>query len=218
MSKEYPSAPFDRVASAYDRHVFAASEFPYAGYRAVLEGVVRNSAPSGGMTILDLGVGTGNLASLFLAHNCEVWGLDFSTNMLETAKEKLPSAVLLHADLLGTWPEEVWRRHDRVVSSYALHHFDLDTKIELVSRVVRDHLSEGGRVVIGDIAFPTVVARDEARPLCGKHWEEDEYYWAADETMVAFKEAHLHVRYTQVSSCGGVFVIKSIGDHGRSNS
>jgi len=210
LSKGYPSAPFDRAAGAYDRAVFAASDFPHAGYQAVLDEVVRNSAPCPEMTVLDLGVGTGNLAKLFLARDCKVWGLDFSTKMLENARDKLPSAVLLYADLVGEWPKEVRRRYDRVISSYALHHFDLATKARLIRRVVRDHLGDKGRVVIGDIAFPTAAAREEARPLCKKHWEDDEHYWAADETMAAFKEVHLHVRYTQVSSCGGVFVIEPI--------
>lgn len=214
MTKKYPSEPFDRAADAYDRFVFAAAEFPHAGYQDVLDEVVRSFSPCPDMTILDLGVGTGNLAKLFLAHHCKVWGLDFSTQMLDKAREKLPSAVLLYADLLGEWPEQVRRRYDRVVSSYALHHFDLDTKVRLVRRVVNDHLRDAGRVVIADIAFPTAVAREEARPLCGNHWEDDEYYWAADETVAAFEAAHLHVRYTQVSSCGGVFVIEPMREGG----
>ena len=210
LSKRYPSAPFDQAADAYDRFVFSASEFPHAGYQAVLDEVVRNASPFPGMTILDLGVGTGNLAKLFLARDCKVWGLDFSTKMLENARRKLPSAVLRYADLLGNWPEEIRRQYDRVVSSYALHHFDLDTKVRLVLRVVKDHLRNGGRVAIGDIAFPTAIAREKARPLCGKHWEDNEYYWAADEALAAFKNVHLHAQYTQVSSCGGVFVIGAI--------
>ena len=37
-------------------------------------------------------------------------------------------------------------------------------------------------------------------------WEDDEYYWAADETEVVFAEAGLSTEYSQVSSCGGVYL------------
>lgn len=42
----------------------------------------------------------------------------------------------------------------------------------------------------------------------GKAWEDDEYYWAADETAVAFAEAGLQTEYVQVSSFVGVYVIE----------
>jgi hypothetical protein len=38
-------------------------------------------------------------------------------------------------------------------------------------------------------------------------WDEDEHYWAADETISACEQAGLRATYQQVSSCGGVFAI-----------
>lgn len=40
----------------------------------------------------------------------------------------------------------------------------------------------------------------------GDAWD-DEYYWLADETILALVETGLDAEYHQVSSCGGVFEI-----------
>ena len=42
-------------------------------------------------------------------------------------------------------------------------------------------------------------------------WDEEEYYWAADEAADACESAGLQVTYKQVSSCGGVFVMEPVG-------
>ena len=208
MSSNYPVKPFEKGAATYDRSVFSAVGFPHAGYEEVLDEVVRRANARSGMNILELGVGTGNLAQKFAEIGCHLWGIDFSSNMLDKAREKLPTAVLIHADLLGDWPSELHRRFDRIVSSYALHHFDLDTKRRLICGVFQSFVAGEGMVVVGDISYPSRQAREEARLALGEAWEDDEYYWAADETQVAFTEAGLHTEYVQISSCGGVYVIE----------
>ncbi len=155
MSSDYPVEPFDRWATSYDQSVLSAVGFPHAGYEEVLDEVVRRAEARSAMNILDLGVGTGNLAQRFAGIGCKLWGIDSSSNMLDKAREKLPTAVLVHADLLGDWPPELQRRFDRIVSSYALHHFELDTKCRLVRHVFQRFMACGGMVVVGDISFPS---------------------------------------------------------------
>ena len=127
--------------------------------------------------------------------------------MLAEARVNLPQVRLVEADLLGDWPVSLDQRFDRIVSAYVFHEFDLSTKISLLKRLVHDHLTAGGRIIIGDIAFPTVQAREEAHQRWLRIWDEGEYYWAADEATTACEKAGLQLRYTQVSSCGGTFVI-----------
>ena len=172
-----------------------------------------------GMEVLDIGIGTGNLAGRLLDLGCEVWGLDFSLRMLAKVHEKYPQIELVKADIKGDWPIDVDHRFDRVVSAYALHEFDLKSKVRLLHKLVRDHLSDGGRVVIGDVSFPTRGARDEAPERYGRRvdaetgeerivWDYDEFYWAADEAVEALAAAGLTACYEQVSFCGGVYVIE----------
>ena len=217
---------FDEWAERYDRSVDGTTGFPFEGYELVLETVAERAAAEPGMSVLDLGIGTGNLAARFVALGCDVWGLDFSLKMLAEVHRKLPQVELLKADIRGDWPIDVDRHFDRVVSGYVLHEFDLHSKVRLLTKLARSHLAPGGRIVVGDISFASVGTRDEAesrlrgtwdeekRSWRGSVWDEDEHYWAADETVAACGEGRFLVTYTQVSGCGGVFVFEPASGNG----
>jgi len=201
---------FDGWAAHYDRSVCAAEGFPFEGYDGVLDEVVRQADARPGMTVLDLGVGTGNLAVRFAASGRELWGLDASAEMLARAREKLPDAVLVRADLLGEWPAELERRFDRIVSSYLFHEFGDATKVGLLRRLADRSLAPGGRIVVGDVAFPTARERAAARARWTEAWDDEEHYWAADEALAACRSAGMHVDHLQVSRCAGVFVVEPV--------
>ena len=134
-------------------------------------------------------------------------GVDFSLRMISEAKKKVPDAHFVRANVLEAWPGELPLCFDRIVSAYVLHEFDLPTKVSTLERLAQ-RLARDGRIVIGDVAFPTVVAREQARKRWRDRWDPDEHYWAADETRVACREAGLSLVYRQVSDCGGVFVVE----------
>lgn len=206
---------FDAWAATYDQAIEAGTApISFEGYEQVLAQVVERAKVTEGMRVLDLGTGTGSLASHFLAMGCQVWGMDFSAQMLAKAQAKLPRLHVVQADLLADeWPEALNQRFDRVVSSYALHDFDLSQKAHLLARVVREHLAENGRVVIADIAYPDRSTRAKAQAHWGRLWGEDEHYWAADETIAACQAMGLSCAYRQVSSCAGVFLIRPRDSH-----
>jgi putative AdoMet-dependent methyltransferase len=195
-------ALFDRWSETYDRGVLDESGL-HEGYDEVLETVVRAADVRPGMRVLDLGIGTGNLAQRFLALGCVVWGVDFSPAMLAKARSKLPEVALVQADLRGEWPSALSGPFDRIVSTYVLHEFGLERKVALLRHLVDHCLVPQGRIVIGDVAFESVQARTDAG---ADHWDEEEHYWAADETRAACAPVGLTLTYTQVSSCGGVYV------------
>lgn len=208
MSNADRNKLFDNWASSYDRAVFAPSDFPFAGYEQVLDEIVRRADVGVDSLVLDLGTGTGNLAERFAAHGCTVWAIDFSAEMLNQARAKLPQVQFVQADLVDVWPDEVNHQFDAVVSAYVLHEFDDVTKVGLIQRIVRQYLKPDGRVIIGDIAFATAHIREQAFQQLRDQWDEDEYYWAADEALARLQAAGLNAEYTQISSCGGVFVIQ----------
>ncbi len=160
MQDSRPSKPFDDIAPAYDRVVAQPDGFPFEGYELILDAVLSESAVGKGMSVLDLGIGTGNLALRFVNAGCQVWGIDFSAKMLTEARDKIPGLTLIKSDLLDQWTG-VDRRFDRVVSSYALHHFDLSSKVSLLRRAAREHLLPGGKIVIADVAFTTAAEHAE---------------------------------------------------------
>jgi cyclopropane fatty-acyl-phospholipid synthase-like methyltransferase len=208
MSDQRRVQLFNEWAERYDACV-QRDDGLHEGYAEVLAQVVRCAGASGGMRVLDMGIGTGNLAQRFLALGCEVWGADFAPAMLARARAKVPQVKLLTMDLLSAhWPEELeGQRFQRIVSSYVLHEFDLTTKVKLIARLGHDYLAQGGRIVIGDVAFPNRQALEEAG---ADHWDEDEHYWEADRAIAACESAGLAATYTQVSPCAGVFVLRPL--------
>jgi ubiquinone/menaquinone biosynthesis C-methylase UbiE len=211
---------FDEWAETYDESVRGYEGFPFEGYDDVLDEVLRLADSTRGMTVLDLGIGTGGLAARFLDAGCTLWGLDFSVKMLAKVHARFPQIELIKADLLGDWPIDHDQRFDRIVSGYVLHEFDLSSKVRLVERLAKQHLVPGGLMTLGDISFSTAAAREDAQRKWQGKWDErkrqwrgslcdeDEHYWAADEASEALSDVGLSVVcYHQVSFCGGVYVV-----------
>lgn len=200
---------FDEWAEHYDDSIKDwATRFPFDGYDQVLDEIEHLSHPAAGLSVLDLGIGTGRLAERFVRAGCAVWGMDFSPMMLAKVHRKLPEVELIKADLLGHWPLPSGRTFNRIVSAYTFHEFDLESKVRLIERLAGNHLTTRGRIVIGDTSFPSEYVREQAREKWGESWDDDEYYWAADEAREALHHAGLNAYYHQVSICGGVYVIE----------
>ena len=98
MTNPFPHEEFDDWAESYDASV-SNEKFPFTGYQEVMTNVVAMAEARPGMSVLDLGTGTGNLADGFSRLGCELWGTDFSAPMLAQACQKLPNAHFLQHDL-----------------------------------------------------------------------------------------------------------------------
>jgi len=64
------SRAFDGWAETYDQSVRGRDDFPFLGYDAALEGAVAAAVPKLPCSVLDLGIGTGNLAKRFAELGC----------------------------------------------------------------------------------------------------------------------------------------------------
>ncbi|HBX70014.1 MAG TPA: hypothetical protein DEH25_11725 [Chloroflexi bacterium] len=206
MNDPFPPEDFDAWAESYDQSTLNIKGFPFTGYDQVLSKVFELANAHPGMSILDLGIGTGNLALPFAELGCEIWGTDFSAAMLAQARIKLPQAQLFHADLRASLPPELNRRFDRIISAYVFHHFELAQKIEIIQKLVREHVAPDGRLLIADIAFPNLAALEAVKHAAGDEWE-DEFYWLADETLPTLAAAGLPAAFHLISSCAGIFEI-----------
>lgn len=199
---------FDTWATYYDESLKDAAGFPFEGYPKVLAWLVTSPGVDVGLRILDLGTGTGALAAGYSALKHQVMGVDFSGEMLDRAKIRVPGATFIQADLLASWPEVMQAHHfDIVASAYLFHEFPDSIKLELVTRLAREALAPGGVILIGDIAFTDRPALEAARAAHTSSWDDDEHYWVADEALVALNARGLEASFEPVSFCAGILRI-----------
>jgi putative AdoMet-dependent methyltransferase len=213
MSPERTPEMFDQWADTYDDVIQSWSHiFPFIGYASILDRIVQLACPIQSMKILDMGIGTGTLAKKFSDQGCDTWGVDYSTRMLELAREKVPEVKLLQFDIRDDWPHELEPPFDRIVSAYVLHHFGLEEKVRISSRIVSDLLMDEGLFIVGDISFQTQQDFDENRKKFVHEWDDTEYYWTADPFIDAMTQGGYTVNYEQISVCGGIYVISKDSD------
>lgn len=194
---------FDDWADAYDAGLRGPQSFPFTGYEDVLDAVLERSCAKPSMAILELGAGTGNLTRRFVEAGCKVWAADFSPEMLKRLSTKLPGVNYLELKV-PTGLYALDKRFDQVVSSYLLHEFNLEQKLDILTRLYDYNLTGDGSITLGDIAFPDRAAHDAARKTFADAWDAGEHYWLADETLEACEQAGLKFACEQVSSCAVV--------------
>jgi putative AdoMet-dependent methyltransferase len=205
MSDSFPVSDFDEWADSYDQDV-ASGGFPFTGYQETLNTVVQLADARPGMTVLDIGSGTGNLADQFLKLGFRVTAMDYSSKMLENSRNRLPGAALIQADLRHPFPTGLSnQKFDRIVSAYVFHHFDLEEKVTLLERCYQ-LLTPGGWLVIADVSFADRQEKEAVRQEAGDAYDE-EFYWIVSEAIPALTKAGFIVKYQKVSPCAGVYLI-----------
>ena len=194
---------FDLWADGYDRAVGLSddeSTYPFAGYRDVLGRIYRAVAQVPGAAVLDIGFGTATLTSKLYALGCDIYGQDFSARMIELAAAKMTNAHLYQGDFSVGLAEPLRaRRYDFIISTYALHHLT-DAQKRPFLRTLQGLLKEGGQILIGDVAFATRDDLDRCRAGAGEEWDDEEFYFVADELRSAFPR----LRFTPLSFCAGI--------------
>jgi putative AdoMet-dependent methyltransferase len=195
---------FDLWANDYDKYVSLsekANKYPFAGYIKVL-GTIYDIIRSGnGKNILDIGFGTGILSKKLYDEGYSIYGIDFSAQMIEIAKRKMPNAMLIQHDFtqgLPSFPSNI--AFNFIVCTYAIHHLNNSQKIILIKELI-NHLSVGGKVLIGDVAFETIREMEQCKAQCGSDWDNDEIYPVADVLKPIFP----FMQFNKISFCSGVF-------------
>jgi len=171
---------FDNWAKNYDKSVKKdiGKLKLYRKYDELLDSVYFKAAEAIGQadSILDIGVGTGNLSKKFLERGYCVTGVDQSREMMNVAKKKFPELKLRLGEFLKLPFDN--GSFDRIISTYALHHLNDQEKRLAIKEMMRV-LKENGRIVIGDMMFEDEESRRELFDRYTKEQIEeieDEYY------------------------------------------
>lgn len=171
--------------------------YPFAGYQLMMEYIKYYTEEAN--NALDLGVGTGYL---WEGQGVYVTGIDFSSEMLNIARTRIEEGVFIEHDLNQGLPSGLGE-YDVIVSTYALHHFKDEYKVQLIKDCMK-HLKPGGVLLIGDVSFETREKLEECKLECGDGWDDAEFYFVAKELMPLIPYQSTYIR---VSYCAGLLAI-----------
>lgn len=144
-------ALFDQWANTYDQTVQQADPVDgFEDYQAVLDRVVELSGAGPGLSVLDIGTGTGNLAAKLMRTGAEVTAVEPSAEMRRVAVAKLGAQRVLDGHFRAI--PAAGGQFDAVVSTYAFHHLP-DSEKGAGARELLRVLRPGGRLVLGDVAW-----------------------------------------------------------------
>jgi ubiquinone/menaquinone biosynthesis C-methylase UbiE len=136
--------PYAKFAARYDRWVEpAASKVRQLGLRLC--------PPQEGLSILDVGCGTGTQLGLYARPGCRLVGIDPSPAMLALARQKLgPAAELLSGD--ATKMSFTDAAFDLVSVTFVLHEMDPEKRLQVL-RECRRVTKPGGRILLVDFHY-----------------------------------------------------------------
>lgn len=202
------SKSFDLWSDNYDKQVEISDEenvYPFAGYKKVLGTVYKKIRKQNPKDILDIGFGTAILTKKLYDDGYNIYGIDFSNEMIKKAKQKMPNAELLQFDFTGGLPKEFEQKQfDVILSTYAIHHIDDDAKKSYILKLLKS-LKPNGILIFGDVAFKTEEDMEAARKKDYGEWDDEEYYLIAARFNLWFP--NLKTDFIKISYCSGVFTI-----------
>ena len=100
---------FDEWASTYDTEVETSGNkgYPFEGYFEALNYIQQKVLSANAKTVLDVGIGTGNLSQPLYQKGIRITGIDFSKKMLDKTKIKMPESHLLQCDMAKGLPAKI---------------------------------------------------------------------------------------------------------------
>lgn len=137
--KDIVEQGYDRIGEEYERWSEKATDPARERYlKVLLEGLPQ------GAEVLDLGCGSGALATRRLSERFQITGVDLSSRMVELARRNVPSATFIRADMTSV--EFSPERFEGVCAFYSLTHLPPREVPTLLRRVAR-WLKPGGLFV-----------------------------------------------------------------------
>jgi ubiquinone/menaquinone biosynthesis C-methylase UbiE len=133
--------PYRNIAGIYDRLFDSMNKgLKLAG--------IRMFRPAKGMSVLDVGCGTGSHLALYQRYDCHLYGLDLSPSMLAVARERLGDTAQLDLGDATNMPYED-DLFNLVISMLSLHEMSPETRSLVLSEIKRV-LKKDGKILLID--------------------------------------------------------------------
>lgn len=198
---------FDLWAEDYDKTVeISDSEdtYPFAGYKEVLAYIYNAVRTMRAKKVLDIGFGTAVLTKKLYDDGLEIYGQDFSKNMLEIAQKKMPKAKLYEGDFTKALDKNILNeKYDAIVATYSLHHI-IDAEKKDFLMTLLSLLNDGGKILIGDVSFMDEASLESCKEESRDYWDDDEHYPVYGFIKKDFPKAI----FEKISFCSGVLILE----------
>ena len=136
-------SPYTKMTAEIYDELYAWKDYEQESAR--LKTIIARYQRSGGNRLLDLACGTGN-HMVHLADDFELTGLDMAHEQLAVARQRMPSATFVCADILNFKLES---RYDVVVCLFgSIAYMTKLSDMRLALQNVADHLVSGGLLVL----------------------------------------------------------------------
>ena len=210
---------FNSWAKRYDetiRTAYQTDDWMFRRYEEVLDQVVvfaQDILTRPKVTLVDIGIGTGNLAQKFVDKVDCLIGVDPSSEMLKIAKEKLPEIETRKGDFLELPIAD--NSADLVISSYSFHHLTEKEKMKALEEMSRI-LKSKGKIIIADLMFASQKSEKELKSKLIAEGKseivveiEEEYYGYVDTLTRKLTELGFSSREKQMTDfvwviCGAI--------------
>lgn len=198
---------FDLWADGYDESVGLSDDentYPFAGYKEVLNSIYNEVLASDSKRVLDIGFGTGTLTKRLYDRGLEIYGQDFSGEMIKIAQEKMPKAKFFAGDFTKNLVDFLKdNKYDAVIATYSLHHLTDEEKISFIKSLLT-LLNPGGEILIGDVAFESRKDLEACKEKSKDYWDEEEFYFVYEDLKKYFEG----LTFEKYSFCAGVLTIR----------
>lgn len=198
---------FDLWADGYDKSVGLSDDensYPFAGYKEVLNSIYNEVLASDSKRVLDIGFGTGTLTKRLYDRGLEIYGQDFSGEMIKIAQEKMPKAKFFAGDFTKDLVDFLKdNKYDAVIATYSLHHLTDEEKISFIKSLLT-LLNPGGEILIGDVAFESRKDLEACKEKSKDYWDEEEFYFVYEDLKKIFES----ITFEKYSFCAGVLTIR----------
>ena len=206
-NKVLDAAGFDAWQAQYEADVAACEaneDYPFAGYTELQQQIFDIVHAREGVSVLDLGCGTGKLTARILEAGHPVTAVDFSGQMLQAAAHNAPGATFVQGELAQVPDLLAGQTFDCIIAVYAIHHLPDAEKYALLT-ALREHLNPEGVIVLGDVSFPDREGLEAVREAYEEDWDDSEFYLVREELEQALPQ--FDVDCIPISFCADVLIL-----------
>lgn len=202
---------FNEWASNYEQTILRLqNSYPFAGYFEAIKHIKAFIKKTNANSVLDLGIGSGYMLNQIITNKMDYFGIDFSNEMLQIAKQKFNPKKLLQHNLLHSIPNALNHKlFHFTMAAYTLHHFNNAQKIDIIKKYIK--LTTTNKFIVIDISFDSQneLLKTKAKEGGGWDTEEENGYLIKPVFINQLKQNNLNCTFQKISFCAGIYYISA---------